>query len=291
MKISIKGLLAIIAAAIIYGLYGVFFRFIGEYFNPFSQNYLANLVAVIILGTYLLIKRTKFNLNISLKWLIIWVLSGSLVNILVFIAFNNLILGTAYFLNYFGMIMAGLIAGKLFFKESFNKAKIASIILLFAGLLLIFSVKINPQSHIYIFLIISGGCLTGLWNSFSKKLSHKLSGIQMIWIYNFTSFFISLFGSFVFKYKLPILAWHPAWIWLLIYSLMSMLVIWLLIFGFKNLEAQIASLILPTEIVFALLFGFLFFKEILATSTFIGGLLIFIAAILPGLSLLQRHNS
>ena len=56
-----------------------------------------------------------------------------------------------------------------------------------------------------------------------------------------------------------------------------------LIKGFKTVEAQKGSLILPLEIVFASIIGYLIFNEILKPEVYFGGILILLAAILPAL--------
>jgi drug/metabolite transporter (DMT)-like permease len=55
------------------------------------------------------------------------------------------------------------------------------------------------------------------------------------------------------------------------------------VYGFKNLEAQIGSVILPVEIIFATIFAFIFFREYPTISAYVGGVMIIVAAIIPSL--------
>ncbi|KKU43831.1 MAG: Permeases of the drug/metabolite transporter (DMT) superfamily, partial [Parcubacteria group bacterium GW2011_GWA2_46_7] len=62
-----------------------------------------------------------------------------------------------------------------------------------------------------------------------------------------------------------------------------------LIRGFKYVEAQSGSLILPTELIFASVFGYFFLGEILKVTTYMGGFLIILAAIMPTLRSRTQH--
>ncbi len=60
--------------------------------------------------------------------------------------------------------------------------------------------------------------------------------------------------------------------------------------GFKYVQAQHGSLILPLELLFASIFGYIFFKEVLQISTYFGGLLILSAAITSSLSTKNNYD-
>ena len=83
----------------------------------------------------------------------------------------------------------------------------------------------------------------------------------------------------------------PAWWWMFIYALVQVATVWLLVYGFKNLEAQVGIVIMPVEIIFAVIFGYLVFGETLTLGTFIGGVLIATAAFLPNVKLLLEYRA
>lgn len=61
--------------------------------------------------------------------------------------------------------------------------------------------------------------------------------------------------------------------------------------GFKYLEGSIGSLIGLAEILFGVFFGWLFFHEVLSGTTFVGGVLIIIAAAYPSVrDRLSKHS-
>jgi drug/metabolite transporter (DMT)-like permease len=54
----------------------------------------------------------------------------------------------------------------------------------------------------------------------------------------------------------------------------------LLLFGFKHVDVNIGTVILSTEIIFALILGFVFYDEVPVAHEIIGGMFIFAASIL-----------
>ena len=56
-----------------------------------------------------------------------------------------------------------------------------------------------------------------------------------------------------------------------------------MVFGFKHIEAQKASLLLLSELVFILIIGVIFYREILSLFEIIGSILIFIALVVPNI--------
>jgi len=54
-----------------------------------------------------------------------------------------------------------------------------------------------------------------------------------------------------------------------------------MVYGFKHLEAQKASLLLLSELLFIILIGVIFYSEIPSIQEFFGSILIFIGLTLP----------
>jgi len=81
-----------------------------------------------------------------------------------------------------------------------------------------------------------------------------------------------------------------SWIWIGVYAVVQIINVKLIVYGFKNIEAQIGSIILPVEIIFATIFSFLVFKEVPTTLTILGGFLIIFAAIIPSLTVLKQKS-
>jgi drug/metabolite transporter (DMT)-like permease len=287
-----KGTLFIVSAVLIYGLYAVFTRFLNNYFEVFTQNYLRSiLIAVFFLGLFVFSKKSKFQRirKQDIKWFLIWNLSGATTVVLGFIVFNNLPISTTYFLFYPTMIISGLIVGSILYKEKINWAKITSIILLLLGLLSIYTVQFDVSLIGYMIMALAMGVLIGIWNTTSKKISNKYSAAQMSFIGAVATASISILGATIFQEPMPLIS-GGGWIWIFAFTIAEILTVFFVILGFKNLEAQIASTIMPLEIVFAILFGAIIFQEYLSVSMIIGGLLILIGATLPSLWELRKRK-
>jgi drug/metabolite transporter (DMT)-like permease len=82
------------------------------------------------------------------------------------------------------------------------------------------------------------------------------------------------------------------WLWQLCYSIASLFAFWLVIEGFKRVDATVGSLIGLLEIVFGVVLGILIFSEKLTMSVTLGGLFIVSAAAIPHVySFLKRNQA
>jgi len=288
---TVKAKRSILITTVFYGLYGVYSRMIGLSFGAFSQSWARNTIIMAITGSFLfLTHKWRPIQKQDLKWFLIWPLSGVGVMILLFIAFNHLPVATGYFLFYSTMIASGFLSGKIFFGERMNVVKMVAILLSFSGLILIYSLDVSAEQIPYVLMALISGFLLGLWNTLSKKMSDRYPNFQLVFIDGFVSFIFGVVGAICFKESIPGLSQVESWFWVFIFAVTSILATSLLIYGYKHLEAQIGSIIAPVEVVFATLFGFLFFKEVLPPTTLFGGLLIALAAILPNAVLLRTNH-
>ena len=280
------GVLSLFMAASLYGLYGIFSRLIGTSFGNFSQNYIRNLFVLAIITSVIFLCKLKLApvLRKDMGWIILWFLSGSWVTVLTFIGFNHLQIGTTYLVIYSAMIFSGFLSGRVFFGERMNLKKTLALLLAFSGLLVIYNFTISPSETFYVFLVFVSGFMTGVWNTVSKKFSGNYPNSQLIAMDAFSSVIAAFMGAAIFKEGLPD-ASSIKWFWVFVYGFVQMVNVGLVVYGFKNLEAQLGSIILPVEIVFAILFSYLIFGEVPGLAAFVGGILIVFSAVLPSLSL------
>ena len=138
-------------------------------------------------------------------------------------------------------------------------------------------------TNIYVILSLITGLLIGFRNTLSKKVSGKYPELQMIILDSSSSLTIGLIGSLIHQEILPPISNLSPWLWLIGFAFANLTATYFLIKGFKTVEAQKGSLILPLEIVFASIIGYLIFNEILKPEVYFGGILILLAAILPAL--------
>ena len=189
------------------------------------------------------------------------------------------------------MITAGFISGKVFFNEKMIITKKISLIFCFVGLSIIYRFSVSGSQTIFVLLAIISGFATGIWNTISKKFSSNYSNSQIILMDSASGIVASFLGVLLFKELFFANTSSVKYFWVFLYALVSTLNVGLVVYGFKNLEAQIGSIILPIEIIFATIFSYLIFREIPNVSTLIGGLFIILAAILPNLKLNMLQNA
>ncbi len=285
VKNYILGLLALVTTTAFYGLYGIFSRLIGPSFGNFGQNWIRNLVVLFIITLVILVSKTSLKRiqRQDIKWIALWFLSGSWVTVLTFIAFNHLTIATAYLLIYSSMISAGFISGKVFFGEKLNFIKVISLILCFVGLLIIYGLSISAADVVFGVMCLVSGFMTGIWNTISKKFSDHYPNSQMVMMDAISSVAAALIGSWIFKETLPVNIQPLSWLWIIVYAVVQTINVGLIVYGFKHTEAQIGSIILPIEVIFATLFAFLIFKEVPSIYTIVGGVFILTAAIIPNI--------
>lgn len=282
MNRKYSGILLLAASSFIYGLYGIFSRNIIA-FGSFSQGFVRYSIVIIALLILSLSSRTKWKRieRKDLKWFLVWILPASFQPILTFLAFTHLPVGLVYFLLYSTMILGGITSGKVFFSEKLNKYKKISIILIFAGLYFIYRNDLRLVTNIYVLLALLSGLIVGFWNTLTKKVSTNYPEFQMMFMDSFSTFAVCLVGLLFVRETLPNISNYFPWIWIIVFGLLSLSATLLLIKGFKLVEAQIGSLILPLEIVFASILSYLFLNEVLSVSVYLGGVCIFLAALLP----------
>lgn len=289
MSRKFTGYIFLFLSAVIYGLFGLLSRYTGS-FSPFSQSWVRYLMILFLLAILFLTKKVVWKKiqQKDIKWFLIWILPASIQPVLSFIAFNNLPIGLAYFLLYSTMILGGIVSGKIFFSEKFNLGKLLSLIFVFAGLFLIYRSDISLVQSVYVFLVLVSGLFVGFWNTLTKKVSGNYSEFQMMFLDGSSTIFVGLIGSVIMKETLPSFSVPAPWFWLFVFALSNILAGFLLIRGFKYVEAQVGSLILPMEIVFASIFGYVFLGEILKTNIYLGGFLILLGALIPALKVSQK---
>lgn len=265
---------------------------IGSTFGTFSQNWIRNLIIIVVLGLVFIVTHKKFRpiSKKDLPWLLLWLSSGSIIMLLLFVSYNHISISTVYFLFYSTMITSGFIFGTLLFHERLNKIKLISIALALVGLFFIYSLSIKNDEIPYVLSSLMAGLIIGFWNTVSKKFSDNYPNLQLVFLDALASTVVAIVGAILVRESVPLLNFSPGWFWMLAYALTQIVVVGLVVYGFKNLEAQIASIIMPVEVIFASLFNYLIFQEILPISTIIGGILIASAAFLPNIQLLRSLN-
>lgn len=265
MKEETKGFIFIIGAMGIFGLYGIFVRFLN--LSPQLILFFNSLFVAIILFFVFLKQKGKFGLKQHKLIVLLLGLAYVANNFCYFKAFQLTTIANAILTHYTAPIFVALLAPFLL-REKLEKVTLISLIISFLGLFLIASegFSLSPAN----FLGILFGTISGLAYAFSliiyKYLLRDLSVYTLI-------FYQSLVGAIILApFIYPQLSLSLPFIWLLSFALLfGILATFLHFQGIKRVKAQHAGILGYTEPLFGTAYAFLFFGEIPTVITLIGG--------------------
>lgn len=284
MTTAMRGILSLVLATFLYGFFGILSRIVQLNIPLFYQNWTRALVASAIAYLFLAVSRQQKPLRKKdIVWIIARTLAGNIAFIAFFFAIIHLPIGTAYFIFYGASTIIGYLLGYLLFKERLTLVKVIALFLALAGLALVYSINVLLLAPFYLALALISGAMTAMWNIFSKKISHHYSAFQLTFLDNFYSLGIYLTLSLLTReaWSLPTIS--AAWVASVTLGVFFVATGLLVVYGFKHLDAQIGSLVMLVEIIFAIFFGFLFYQETVGVLTLLGGALIITAIVLPEL--------
>lgn len=286
-----KGITSLFFAGFFYAFYGVFSRLMGNDFANFFQAWSRGLIVffvLLIIGFYC--KSFKKFEKADYKWLLLASIGSSLTIAPFYIAAVNIPIGIALLLFYAANTIFSFLVGYYLFGEKLNNKKVIALLIAFVGLVTVYYENIAVYDFSYLLLSAISGILFAFYFLFSKKVSGKYSPTQINAFMFFMVFMVNLVISLMLHEKFYFDFVSPSWFANYGYVIAQVLATFLVVSGFKKVEAQVGSLILLSEVIFTVLFGYLFFKEIPGNLSIVGGVLIFVAMALPNVTFLEKKN-
>lgn len=283
-RASTLGYGLILASAILFGTYGIWSRLMGETFDPFYQAWVRGII-IIALMVPLMLKGKSFRRIERKDWpqVGLYIAFTIFTQVPLYYAFNNAPIGTVQLIFYAMLVVTAYIVGRVYLGERITKIKLVSVILAFGGLAIVCGVSVIAFAPLGLALAALNGVAAGGEIATSKKISDKYSPALLIfwgWVFTIAT---HLPLSLLLGEAQPVPQFNEVWLWLLIYALVNAAAFWLVMTGFKFVDASIGSLIGLMEVVFGILFGALIFHEAITWSVWAGGALIIFAAMLPDL--------
>ena len=256
----------------------------GDTFDPVYQAWVRGLIIIVIMLPFLLIGK-RFRRIERQDWPQVGVYFAFTLftQVPLYYAFNTLPIGTAQLIFFAMFVIAAYIVGRVYLGERITKVKLLSMILAFVGLAVVCGVSVIAFAPLGLALAALNGVAAGGEISSSKKVSDKYSPALLIfwgWVLTIAT---HLPLSLLLGEAQPVPQFNEAWLWLFVYALVNAAAFWLVIVGFKFVDASIGSLIGLSEVIFGILFGALIFHEAVTWSVWVGGALIILAAMLPDL--------
>ena len=286
------GTVLVLLSALMFGSYGLWSKLIGPSMGNFYQGWTRSLLILVFLVPLGFVRKEIVAIKKEDRfWFIVFLVFTSLTQAPIFYAFNHMNIGTASLLFFVSMFLTMNIIGVVFFKEQLTKIKFASIFIALCGMYFVFSFSLTSFAFFAAAMAIVNGIASGGEVAFSKKLTNNYSSLYII----ITSWAIilptNLIFSLILKEPQIIPAFSYPWLWQVCYTFVALLAFWLVVVGFKYLDAGIGALLGLLEIVFSVIFGILIFKESLTISVGVGGVLIILAAALPHVQNMFQNKS
>ena len=284
MKPDKKAFLELLLAGFLFSFMGVFGRLVSQSMGTFLQAFIRMVFMLILF--FIIGYSKKIFIKIDKKDLPLMLFRGIFIitDFYFFIyAVSNLPLGVVMFAYYTFCVITSYIYGSMFLKEKLNTTKIISLSLAIIGLYVMNktsfgSIKLLPLLASF----ISGICF-GLNMSTSKKLTTKYNVIQLSIVSYLLPFFIAIPLVFITHEIIPPTIEPIVFGQLFVFALFLVGAVYFTLIGFKKIEAQKASIIMLSELIFVMILGFFLYQEIPTISTIFGGILILTALILPNI--------
>lgn len=282
---ALLGYLMILCSAVFFASYGIWAKLIGTDFGIFFQGWVRSALVLLILIPLVMVTKQWKSLTASQrKRILLPVGFGVFTQVPIYYAYINMDIGTTNLIFFATVAMTSYIVGMTIFKEKLTAIKMISLLLAFLGLLIIFGFSLATFSLLAMLMAAVNGIASGGEVATTKKVTQELSSLQVS-IYVWIGILIThlplsiLLGE---KQLLPSLT--LPWFAMGMFSIAGLLAFWLVIEGFKYVDASIGGLIGLSEIIFSILFGVLFFQEKISVSILFGGILILLSGMLPDLA-------
>ncbi|EKD67694.1 MAG: Membrane protein [uncultured bacterium] len=274
-----KGIIALVLLTLVFASMGLFVRYLNAGFLLFQQVYLrvfaAFILGIVIFNKDLSLEKLK---KISVKEWGLFLFRGISGYLFGVTLFSQAILLTKYSsVSFIGALPFTAVFGVFLFKEKLNIQKFLLILLAFIGVVLI---SVKDYSNIFIWgrgevvalvstIFYSLSLISRKWHS--KLLNNK----EITTITFFIAGIAVLITSICAGEGLPLNHWTLGLFTAVIGAgLFNVINLFLINYGFQKVEGILASNILTLESFFAIILGFLFYKELPGLKEIIGGVLI-----------------
>jgi drug/metabolite transporter (DMT)-like permease len=275
---QLQGAGALLLSAFIYGTFGLLIREIAKMMGDATQVAARFILAagIIALANLLMRKALRIPRVLLLKAGLLGV-AFALVVLFFTISANSTKIINSVVLLYGGSIIASFLIGTFIFKEKVTGPKILAIIIALIGLAM-FSNAFLALS-LGVITGFASGLMDGVANGLRKTLKAADRNVVVMYQFGIGSVFSLLLvlfsGGFVIGEisLIPVLA-------ILVFALLLVFLNNLLLFGFQHFDVNVGTVILATELFFAMVLGYLFLHESPTLSEVVGGALIFFASII-----------
>lgn len=253
----------------------------GDFFGGYTASALRSILVLLILVPLAMVYGQLGRVNWKTNWqyLVGLVLSAALIWGPLYYAILHAGIGISLAVNYASIVIGMFLFGWLFAKERFTKDKQLSALLGLVGLALVFSPSVSSLGWLALCAAVVSGLSTAVNMVIAKKVPFNATQSTIfVWL---ASVVANIPMAFLLGESQPVIGWHAQWWYLVIFALVSVAASWTFIRGMKLIDAGAAGVLGLLEIVFAVLFGLIFFSERPGFVVLLGMAVIIAAAAIP----------
>ena len=271
----------VVLSSIFYASYGIWATLMGNFFGSFTASALRCTLVTILLYVVAVSRKElqKINWRRDYKWFLVMLVSAIFVSGPLYYAVLRGGIGVSLGLNYIGIVIGMFICGKLFMGERYTKDKLLATVLGILGIALVFLPNVKAAGWLPLVAALTSGLFTASNMSATKRVPYN--GTQsaiLVWL---PGIIVNIPIAFLLQEHMPAIGAHVQWLYLLAYVVISLIASWTFIQGLKLVEAGAAGILGLLEVVFAVLFGVVFFNEHPNTVVLFGVASIILAAAIP----------
>jgi len=282
MKSSKKGAFALISYGLIYATTGIYIRAMKSMFTDYGQIFFRLFIALIVTTAVVLYK--KYSLKIErnkIKYVILFALTWPLAMVFFTISILSTKVVNSIFSLYITTLLTTLTAGIIIFKEKLTQKKIFALVSVICGLIFL-TYPFEALALKGIFFGLLAGILEGVLHTFRKYLG-DINRYTLL-LYQFITGVILLSLILFFSQEGAIKeVSSSAIIAGVVFGILTVVVGTLAIYGFKHFDLNLGTILMSSELLFALIINALILSEYPTSNELIGGVFIMTAVVFANL--------
>jgi drug/metabolite transporter (DMT)-like permease len=271
----------IVLSSLFYASYGIWTTLMGDFFGGYTASALRSVVVLIILVPIALALRQLQPINFKQNWRYLagMTVSGLFIWGPLYYSILHAGVGVSLAINFASIVLGMFVFGWLLLRERFTKDKFIACLLGLSGLFMIFAPSMSGIGWLALTAAVVSGLACSVNIIMAKQIKYNAAQSTIfLWV---TSVLANFPVAFLLGEHMPALEWHAAWLFLIIFGVASVCSTWSQVKGLKLIEAGAAGILGLLEVVFAVIFGVVFFDEQPSLLVLLGMATIIAAAAVP----------
>jgi drug/metabolite transporter (DMT)-like permease len=270
-----------VLASMFYASYGIWTTLMGNFFGGYTASALRSVIVLIILVPIALFFRQLQPVNFRGNWpyLAGMTLSSFFIWGPLYYSILHAGIGVSMAINFASIVIGLFLFGWLLLRERFTKDKVWACMLGLFGLFLVFAPSMSGIGWLALAAAVMSGLSCSINIIMAKQIKYNAAQSTIfLWI---TSALANFPVAFLVGEAMPDFGWHAEWLFLVFFAIASVCSTWSQVTGLKLIEAGAAGILGLLEVVFAVIFGAIFFAERPGAIVLLGMATIIAAAAVP----------